>query len=503
LDTLSCMSSSGPEAGRDEVSEAGRREHVLDAALAVFARYGYRKASMEDVARAADISRLGLYFYFASKQDLFRAAVTHALDGDVAAAGRCLADSDRPLRDRLIEAFDHWTGRYIGPMTKDVGILIETNPDLLGPISTEYPMRFAKMVTDALTAGRPAECKGLASDVARTLLSIAVGVKHEVRTREEFLAGMTVGVDLLLPALNRSTGTSPHHPAAWRLWVITGSPEPHRHHGNLAAAFAPIRRMPVDHETVTAYLNRVGITAPVAGDAAGLRTLVGAHQLTVPFENLSIHLGEPISLDERDLIDKIVGRRRGGFCYELNGAFALLLEALGVQVTRVAARVYRDGCLGPPFAHLALIVRPADGSGPWLADVGFGSHVDYPLLLDARNGQEDPAGRFRLADAGAGDIDVLKDGTPQYRIETRERSLADCLPTCWWQQTSPLSRFTRSTICSRLTPGGRVSISGRMLIQTQGPTRTEQHLDTDDMLLAAYRDHFGIALSRVPADPAG
>jgi len=180
----------------------------------------------------------------------------------------------------------------------------------------------------------------------------------------------------------------------------------------------------------------------------------------------------------------------------------VLLEALGAQVTRVAARVYGGAGLGPPFDHLALIVRPADGSGPWLADVGFGSHSDYPLLLEARDDQDDPAGRFRLADAGAGDIDVLKDGKPQYRIETRERSLSDCVPTCWWQQTSPLSHFTRSTICSRLTPGDRVSISGRTLIQTQGGTRTEERLDTDDDLLAAYRDLFGITLSRVPDDPA-
>jgi N-hydroxyarylamine O-acetyltransferase len=258
----------------------------------------------------------------------------------------------------------------------------------------------------------------------------------------------------------------------------------------------------MDHETVVAYLDRIGVSVPAACDAAGLRTLHRAHQLTVPFENLSIHLAEPISLAERDLADKIVRRQRGGFCYELNGTFALLLEALGAQVSRVAARVYGQTGLGPPFDHLALIVRPADGSGPWLADVGFGSHSDYPLLLDARDDQDDPAGRFRLADAGAGDIDVLKDGQPQYRIETRERSLADCIPTCWWQQTSPLSHFTRSTICSRLTPGGRVSISGRMLIRTQDGTRAEQQLDTDEALLAAYRDHFGIELSRVPDDPA-
>ena len=258
----------------------------------------------------------------------------------------------------------------------------------------------------------------------------------------------------------------------------------------------------MDHETMLAYLNRVGSTPTTAGDAAGLRTLHRAHQLTVPFENLSIHLAEPISLDEHDLTGKIVYGRRGGFCYELNGAFALLLEALGAQVSRVAARVYGEAGLGPPFDHLALVVRATDGSGPWLADVGFGSHSDYPLLLDARADQDDPAGVFRLADAGAGDIDVLKDGRPQYRIETRERSLADCVPTCWWQQTSPLSHFTRSTICSRRTPGGRISISGRLLIQTQDGTRTEQPLETDDALLAAYRDHFGIELSRIPNDPA-
>src|SRR5579859_2190730 len=188
----------------------------------------------------------------------------------------------------------------------------------------------------------------------------------------------------------------------------------------------------MDQETVAAYLARVGVTSPAACDAAALRALHRAHQLTVPFENLSLHLGEPISLDEGDLVDKIVHRRRGGFCYELNGTFALLLEALGAQVSRVAARVYGESGLGPPFDHLALVVRPADGSGPWLADVGFGSHSSYPLRFDSRHEQDDPAGTFRLADADGGDVDVLKGGDPQYRIECRERCLDDFVPTCWW-----------------------------------------------------------------------
>lgn len=254
----------------------------------------------------------------------------------------------------------------------------------------------------------------------------------------------------------------------------------------------------MDEKTLAAYLRRIGVARPESADAAALRVLHRAHQMTVPFENLSIHLAEPISLDPGALLDKILARRRGGFCYELNGAFALLLEALGAQVTRVAARVQGETGLGPPLDHLALVVRPADGSGPWLADVGFGSHSVYPLLFDSRDPQDDPAARFLLADAPEADVEVLKDGQPQYRIERHARGLDEFVPTCWWQQTSPESHFTRSTICSRLTEDGRVSISGRSLIRTSGGSRTEEQLPDDDAVLAAYRDHFGIILDRVP-----
>jgi N-hydroxyarylamine O-acetyltransferase len=260
----------------------------------------------------------------------------------------------------------------------------------------------------------------------------------------------------------------------------------------------------MDGSTADEYLRRIGLSRPLAADAAALHTLHRAHQIAVPFENLSIHLGEPISLDEDDLVTKIVRNRRGGFCYELNGAFALLLEALGALVTRVAARVHGAKGLGPPYDHLALFVRLPDGSGPWLADVGFGRHSVGPLMLGSRTEQQDPAGRFLLADTAEGDVDVLKDGEPQYRMELRGRSLPDFVATCWWQQTSPLSHFTEGPVCSRLTEdGGRISISGRTLIRTSSGSRTEEQLHGDDSLLAAYRDHFGITLDRVPGNTAG
>ena len=157
----------------------------------------------------------------------------------------------------------------------------------------------------------------------------------------------------------------------------------------------------------------MAVPRPHTADAVSLHVLHRAHQMTVPFENLSIHLSEPISLAEDDLIDKIVNRRRGGFCYELNGAFACLLQAMGAEVKRVAARVFGDGQPGPPFDHMALVVHASDASGPWLIDVGFGSHSVYPLLFDGRHEQADPAGPFLLVDTGDGDVDVFKDGKPQ------------------------------------------------------------------------------------------
>jgi len=263
----------------------------------------------------------------------------------------------------------------------------------------------------------------------------------------------------------------------------------------------------MDDRTVEAYLERIGVSRPEVLDVAALGVLHRAHLLAVPFENLSLHLAEPVSLDPDDLIDKIVTRRRGGFCYELNGTFALLLGALGAEVRLAGAAVFMGNGgngLGPPFDHLALIVRPADGSGQRLVDVGFGDHSVYPLDLASRQEQADPAGRFQLIDSKDGDLDVLRDGKPQYRLELKERSLSDFGPTCWYQQTSPASHFTRSTICSRLTDDGRISLSGRTLIRTVDGSRTEEELTTDDAVLAAYRDHFGVVLDRLPSvSPAG
>ncbi|MFE0358364.1 arylamine N-acetyltransferase [Streptomyces nigra] len=266
----------------------------------------------------------------------------------------------------------------------------------------------------------------------------------------------------------------------------------------------------MDSVEIDAYLSRLGAERPARPTADALRELHLRHLRTVPFENLSIHLGEEIVLEEKRLVDRVVGAGRGGFCYELNGAFGALLGALGFEVTLLAARVHgNEGRLGIPYDHMALEVRTADG-GAWLADVGFGAHSHHPLALGTGEEQVDPAGVFRIVEAGpdaAGvrggqeaDLDVVMDGRPEYRLERRPRVLADFVSGAWWHSTSPASHFTQSLVCSRVSgEGGRITLSGRTFKETAADgTRTERELGTDEEVLGVYRDRFGIALDRVP-----
>jgi N-hydroxyarylamine O-acetyltransferase len=246
------------------------------------------------------------------------------------------------------------------------------------------------------------------------------------------------------------------------------------------------------------YLARIGLARPVSPDLQALRDLQAAHLLAVPFENLSIHLGEPIVLDQADLVTKVVRMRRGGFCYELNGAFAGLLTALGFRVSLLSARVFgADEQPGPPFDHMTLRVDLAE---PWLSDVGFGRFATQPLRLTFPGDQPDPSGTFRVADSPSGhsELDIFHDGEPAYRVDPRPYELHDFAPTCWWQQTFPGSHFRKSLTCSISTRSGRITLSGDRLIVTEDGHREERSLTSDAEILAAYRRYFGITLDRVP-----
>jgi N-hydroxyarylamine O-acetyltransferase len=243
---------------------------------------------------------------------------------------------------------------------------------------------------------------------------------------------------------------------------------------------------------VASYLDRIGYDGPTGPFAATLRSLHEHHLLAVPFENLDIHRGVPITCDLDRFYDKIVNRRRGGFCYELNGLFGALLRELGFEVTTLSARVRNsEGEYGPEFDHMTLLVRA--GETDWLADVGFGDSFLHPLNMGSLEPQTDPAGQFRLESSGI-EWTMLQEDTPQYRFTLIPRELSDFTAMCHYQQSSPRSHFTRKTVCSQATRSGRVTLSDHRLIVTENGLRSETELAGDDAWQDALYDHFGITL---------
>ena len=233
----------------------------------------------------------------------------------------------------------------------------------------------------------------------------------------------------------------------------------------------------------------------MAADADTLRRLHLAHLLAVPFENLSIHWQEPIVLTDEALFEKIVGRGRGGFCYELNGLFGALLRALGFDATMLSAGVAtKDGGFGPDFDHMLLLVRLEER---YLADVGFGDSFLEPLRLDERGEQTEGHRAYRIEPDGDRFVLTRRDGegawAPQYRFGLDAYDYGAYEAMCHYQQTSPQSHFTEGAICSLATPDGRVTLSGTKLITTTGRDRQEQVIHSAAEQAELLRERFGIS----------
>lgn len=247
---------------------------------------------------------------------------------------------------------------------------------------------------------------------------------------------------------------------------------------------------------ISAYLGRINYFGPLTPNAETLRQLQLAHMLSVPFENLSIHSGEPIILEDEALFEKIVVRRRGGFCYELNGLFAALLRSLGFDVSMLSASVSNaGGGFGPEFDHMALLVKLDER---WLVDVGFGDSFREPLLLDERAVQVQDGCDYRIDAVGDRMILMQRDDNDQwvaqYRFTSKPHVYADYRGMCHYHQTSPRSHFTQRRICSQAKPDGRVTISHLRLIITKGDQRYERELASEKEYFEALREHFGIMM---------
>jgi N-hydroxyarylamine O-acetyltransferase len=247
----------------------------------------------------------------------------------------------------------------------------------------------------------------------------------------------------------------------------------------------------------TAYLQRIHYTGRLEPTADTLDALQQAHLLAVPFENLDIHLGRPIILDHDSLFDKIVRQRRGGFCYELNGLFAILLQQLGFDVTLLSARVTTaDGGFGPEYDHLALLVQLEER---WLVDVGFGDSFHRPLRLDEPGEQEDGRRAYRLDFDGTNYTLYQRDGLaawqPQYIFSGRPRRFGEFDEMCLYHQTSPDSPFPNKRLCTQATVDGRITVSNQRLIISQNGARQEQELPDKAAFTAALQHYFGIDIA--------
>jgi N-hydroxyarylamine O-acetyltransferase len=249
---------------------------------------------------------------------------------------------------------------------------------------------------------------------------------------------------------------------------------------------------------IKAYLDRINYHGPLAPDAGTLRELQVAHLLAVPFENLSIHAGQPIVLEDDVLFTKIVENRRGGFCYEANGLFASLLRALGFDVAMLSAEVANaEGEFGPNFDHMALMVSLDQR---WLVDVGFGDSFREPLLLDERGDQVQGSRAYRILSDGARLVlkqrDEGDEWKAQYRFTLQTYAYPDYAEMCRYHQTSPQSHFTRARICSRATEEGRITLSGMRFITTSDRGgRQERTLTSEEEYAAILREQFGIVMT--------
>jgi len=248
---------------------------------------------------------------------------------------------------------------------------------------------------------------------------------------------------------------------------------------------------------VTAYLGRIGYRARPQQNIESLRRLHSKHLLSIPFENLDIHLGRPITLSEEGFYEKLITHRRGGFCYELNGSFAALLTRLGFKVNMLSARVAgKNGGFSPAFDHMTLLVRLKDR---WLADVGFGDLFTQPKRLDYPGPQSDNGRIYRITGSAGGRLlsrwNREKDlWEPQYKFSLRPRRLEDFVRRCRYQETSPNSHFRKGKVCTQLMRNGRVTLTDKKLIVTRGRRRIERPVRNRKEFDRLLRVRFGLVL---------
>jgi arylamine N-acetyltransferase len=257
-----------------------------------------------------------------------------------------------------------------------------------------------------------------------------------------------------------------------------------------------------DAVDVAAYLDRVGYRGTAQPTVETVRALVAAHNRSIPFENLDPLMGIPVAdLSVTALTDKLVHRRRGGYCYEHNGLMGYVLEELGFGVERLAGRVVwlnPDGPL-PAQTHQVLSVTVSGVDGPLLVDVGFGGQtLTSPIRLEAGPVQETRHEPYRLCERGEFlqlEAEVRGEWQPLYIFTTRPQPRIDLEVGSWYVSTHPDSFFVTGLTAALVTDEARYNMRGRNLaIHSAGGTE-KIRFDTADEVLDALTERFGINLA--------
>ena len=247
---------------------------------------------------------------------------------------------------------------------------------------------------------------------------------------------------------------------------------------------------------ISKYFERIEYRDDAVLTIDQLKDLQKEHLLRIPFENLDIHYKIPIELNIESIFEKVVIRRRGGFCYELNGLFHELLNSIGFEVKMISARVFDQErqIFSPEFDHLAIIVKVE--STDYLVDVGFGEFAFSPLKIELNTIQIDERGSFRIEKYDDSYYKVTKqvseEFVPEYMFTLKRRDLDEFRDMCNYHQRSPLSHFTQNKFCSLATEKGRVTVTGNKIKITEEDRVTEMPVESEEEFLLALEKYFQI-----------
>jgi AcrR family transcriptional regulator len=180
--------------------ESTRQAHVLETALTVFIRHGFRKTSIEDIAKAAGISRQGIYFHFKDKDEIFSASIQKALDDGLQAAIEILDDDRLTLEEKLLNALDEWFGRHVGLLDPEASDLVAQCERVIGDAVGKGRSAFQRKLEKVILASSAKKTtKGAtkrAGIIADMLCACGLTWKHSISSRREFLEKMRGAIHL-------------------------------------------------------------------------------------------------------------------------------------------------------------------------------------------------------------------------------------------------------------------------------------------------------------------